>query len=266
MIHATKSYSFDADVIIAGAGPAGAATACRLARSGASVILLDRATFPRDKVCGDFVGPSALVELDDLGVSQMDGYAQTNIGCRAAVYLDGKKLISRRFPPIEGVPPCGRVIPRLLLDRLVVDAARRAGARVMDGFPLAGFGSERSAVIVETVGPNGRFALRARLLIGADGSSSTVARIMRGSTPPRRDRIIAARAYFRNVEGPEDQLDIYFSGGCFPGYYWLFPTGKGEAPKTPKQVLAADSFADLSVLGPQPALYQVSFYSTWEPP
>ncbi|MGH6840395.1 MAG: NAD(P)/FAD-dependent oxidoreductase, partial [Methylocella sp.] len=56
--------SFDADVIIAGAGPAGAAAACHLARSGASVILLDRAIFPRDKVCGDFVGPSALVELD----------------------------------------------------------------------------------------------------------------------------------------------------------------------------------------------------------
>ena len=56
--------AYDADVVIAGAGPAGAAAACHLTRLGASVILLDRAAFPRDKVCGDFVGPSALIELE----------------------------------------------------------------------------------------------------------------------------------------------------------------------------------------------------------
>src|ERR1700730_10658466 len=159
MIHATNKYGFDADVIIAGAGPAGAAAACHLARSGTAVILLDRVSIPRDKVCGDFVGPSALVELGDLGVSQMGGYAQTNVGCRAAVYLNGKELISQRFPTIEGVPPYGRGIPRLVLDRLVVDAARRAGARVMDGFPLADFAIDSNAVVVDTVGPNGRFTL-----------------------------------------------------------------------------------------------------------
>jgi len=229
MVHFTIKQGFDADVIVAGAGPAGAATACHLARSGASVILLDRATFPRDKVCGDFVGPSALVELGELGVSQMEGYPRTNVGRRAALYLDGMELISQHFPTIEGVPPYGRVIPRLILDKFVVDAARRAGTRVMDGFPLANFAIDANAVAVEATGPNGRFTLRAPLLIGADGSSSTVARIMRGAAPLRRDRIIATRAYFSNVEGPDDQLDLYFSSGCFPGYYWLFPTGKREA-------------------------------------
>ena len=52
---------------------------------------------------------------------------------------------------------------------------------------------------------------------------------MRGSAPPRRDRFIACRAYFDNVEGPDDQLDVYFDRGCYPGFYWLFPTGNGEA-------------------------------------
>ncbi|MGC2224286.1 MAG: geranylgeranyl reductase family protein [Methylocella sp.] len=221
--------SYDADVVIAGAGPAGAAAACHLARSGTSVILLDRVIFPRDKVCGDFVGPSALVELDSLGVSRMDGYARTNIARRAALYIDGEELISRPFPEIEGIPSHGRVIPRLALDKFIVDAARGAGARVMEGYRLTGFASGRDAVAVEAASSNGHLTLRCRLLLGADGSSSTVARLMRGSAPPRRDRFIASRVYFDNVEGPDDQLDIYFDRSCYPGFYWLFPTGNGEA-------------------------------------
>jgi menaquinone-9 beta-reductase len=229
MIHAAVNQDCDVDVIIAGAGPAGAAAACHLARCGVSVIVLDRARFPRDKVCGDCVGPLALLELDALGVPQMNGYSHTSIGRRGALYLDGKELISLPFPDIAGVPQYGRVIPRSTLDNFIVDAARQAGARVMDGFPLADFSVDDDAVAVEATGPSGGFALRSRLLIGADGSNSTVARIMRGSLPPRRDRMVAARAYFTNVEGPQDQLDVYVSSGCFPGYYWLFPTGNGEA-------------------------------------
>jgi geranylgeranyl reductase family protein len=221
--------SYDADVIIAGAGPAGAAAACYLARSGASVIVLDRMNFPRDKVCGDFVGPSALIELDTLGISELDGFARTNIARRAALYIDGEALISRPFPVIEGMPSYGRVIPRVALDQFIVAAARSAGAQVMEGYSLAGFTAGGDAVAVEVASLNGRFTLRCRQLIGADGANSMVARLMRGSAPPRRDRFIASRAYFTNVEGPDDQLDLYFGRSCFPGYYWLFPTGNGEA-------------------------------------
>ena len=220
---------YDADVIIAGAGPAGAAAACHLARSGALVILLDRMTFPRDKVCGDFVGPSALIELDALGISEIDGFARTNIARRAALYMDGEALIARSFPVIEGLPSHGRVIPRFVLDNFIVDAARRAGAGVMEGCSLTGFTADGDAVTVEAASPKGRVSLRCRQLIGADGGSSAVARLMRGYVPPRRDRFIASRAYFTNVEGPDDQLDVYFGQSSFPGYCWLFPTGNGEA-------------------------------------
>src|ERR1700730_13932986 len=101
MVYVAVKPGYDADVIIAGAGPAGAAAACHLAHSGASVILLDRMTFPRDKVCGDFFGQSAPVELDSLGVARMEGYVRTNIARRAALYIDGEELIARPFPEIE---------------------------------------------------------------------------------------------------------------------------------------------------------------------
>jgi menaquinone-9 beta-reductase len=230
MPYAILRKDADFDVVVVGAGPAGAAAACHLARSGASVVLLDRAKFPRDKVCGDFVGPAALVELGLLGVSGMDGYSRTNIGRRAALHLDGQELICQPFPKAPGsMPLYGRVIPRLALDQLIVNAARNSGVRVMDGFPLVGFLRDERGVTVATRGPAGVFAIRARLMVAADGSSSAVARAIRGSSVPRRDRIVAARAYFENIEGPEDRLDIYFNRECFPGYYWLFPTGRGEA-------------------------------------
>ncbi len=220
---------YDADVIVAGGGPAGAAAAYHLARAGLSALLLDRAEFPRDKVCGDFVGPVALVELQDLGVSQLAEYHTTNVARRAALYLHGRELISRPFPEISGLPTYGRVIPRMALDKWILDAARRAGVRVIESCQLVSFASGTDAVTVDVRAPAGQLTLMSKLLIGADGSSSAAARVMRGAPPPRNDRIVAVRAYFENVAGPDDQLDLYFTSESFPGYYWLFPTGRGCA-------------------------------------
>ncbi len=229
MIRISLAPKFDCDVVIVGAGPAGATAAANLARSGYKVILLDWQRFPRDKVCGDFVGPVALVELKRLGITALAEYQESNIIREAALYLDGRKIIERSIPQIEGLPPHGRVIPRLTLDAWIVDAARAAGAEVLEGFHANRFDRDSDGVTVEARGKGGPLRLRAKLLIGADGSSSTTALSLRGSKPPRDDRIIAVRAYFTGVEGPYDQADLYFTAESFPGYYWLFPTGRGTA-------------------------------------
>jgi len=104
MLHLKIKPPHDADVLVVGAGPAGASAAAHLARAGLSVALIDQHTFPRDKVCGDFVGPVALVELQRLGVNENPAYRRSNLIYSAAVHLDGKELVSSPIPEVPGLP------------------------------------------------------------------------------------------------------------------------------------------------------------------
>ena len=135
----------------------------------------------------------------------------------------------RPIPEVLGLPPYGRCIPRLTLDAWCIDAARRAGATVVEDARVTGFDVNRGGIAVHAERDGKPWTIRARLLIGADGSSSTVSRELRGAPPPDDDRIIAVRAYYDGDAGPEDRADLYFAAESFPGYYWLFPTGGGRA-------------------------------------
>ena len=219
--------SDDCDVVVVGGGPAGAAAAARLAAGGFRAVLIDRASFPRDKVCGDFVGPMALAELADLGLAQTDAFGATSIMAELALHIDADQPAVMSIPKIDGIPGYGRVIPRLQLDAWIQDAARRAGATVLDGRKAEAVERAPDAIVVRGRGAAGPWQLRARLLLGADGSNSMVARTLRGGAPPSRNRITAVRAYFDDVEGPDGQGDIWFRGDTFPGYHWLFPAAGG---------------------------------------
>jgi geranylgeranyl reductase family protein len=221
--------SNDYDVLIAGAGPAGAVTAFYLAQAGYKVCLVDKQSFPRDKVCGDFVGPVGLVELLRLGITRDAAYQQSNKIDQASLYLDGHELVSATIPVLPGLPPFGRVIPRIQLDQWILNAACNAGANFLGGYRVKDI-QQRNGSVAVVVGRGKKTShLRARLLIGADGSNSIVARTLRGRTPPDHARIVAVRAYYENVAGPQNRCDLYFSGNSFPGYCWLFPAGDGVA-------------------------------------
>lgn len=219
----------DCDVVVAGGGPAGASTAAHLAGAGLAVVVLDRQAFPRDKACGDFVGPSALAELAVLGVAGRPEVAAANKVQRAALHLDGRRLIIRRLPRVGDLPGYGRTIPRRRLDALVLGAARERGAAVVERARVTGFVARRGGIEVAFEHAGEARTLRAAVLVGADGASSAVARVLRGTPPPHEDRIMAVRAYVEGVAGPDDRADLYFSSDSFPGYYWLFPTGGGRA-------------------------------------
>ena len=189
----------DCDVVVVGGGPAGAASAARLAAKGFTTIVVDRATFPRDKVCGDFVGPAALAELADLGVTGTEGFGTTNIIGECALHVGGDQLGALAIPQVGELPAYGRVIPRRQLDAWILDTARHAGATVLDGRKVTAIEQASDAVTVHGHSAAGPWQLRTRLLLGADGSNSMVARALRGTLPPSQDRILAVRAYFDDV-------------------------------------------------------------------
>ncbi|HEY9227672.1 MAG TPA: NAD(P)/FAD-dependent oxidoreductase [Gemmatimonadaceae bacterium] len=224
-----RPESPDTDVAIVGAGPAGAAAACNFSRAGFRVVLIDQGHFPRDKVCGDFVGPGSLAELDRFGLASHPTFRDGNKICNGTLNIDGRIVIAAPFPSGDVRRNYGLCIPRLLLDDVIVQTAVASGARLIEDARVLGYEADTHGVTLHHQDRTGRHDLRARLLIGADGSSSLIARLVRGAKHPRRDRIVAVRAYFDGVEGDASQGDLVVNSSAFPGYYWLFPTGAKTA-------------------------------------
>jgi geranylgeranyl reductase family protein len=211
------------DVIVAGGGPAGAASAIALAQADLSVVLVDRHAFPRDKVCGDFVSPLAVKQLQTLGITHTRPFSRSNVIRDAAVFLDGDHRLTGRVPT-SSVLPASRVIPRKTLDNLLIERARSAGVEIRERCRVTSFGARPRKIRVSVRDGVSEREIDAQVLIGADGSNSLVARLMRGHAPADDDRIVAVRGYYESVHGPAERADLYFSSGSFPGYCWLFPT------------------------------------------
>jgi flavin-dependent dehydrogenase len=187
------------DVLIVGAGPAGAVAATVLARAGARVRLLDRAAFPRDKLCGDTINPGTLAILRRLGLARgieprglpIDGMIVTGEG--------GVRVVGRY--PVER---CGLAIRRRDLDAILLEQAIAAGA-AFDGFAVrqAIVDGPAASPIVQGVSgaADGRHQLRARVVIAADGRRSTLAFGLRLARHPPRPKRWAIGAYFDDPVG-----------------------------------------------------------------
>lgn len=186
----------DSDVLIVGAGPAGAIAALVLARAGVRVRVLDRARFPRFKLCGDSVNPGALGILTRLGIeAAVDG----------ALPVDGMIVTSSSGVRVVGRYRAGRqgcTISRHRFDAALLAAARAAGASVEEGAlvqaPIVDGGRVTG---VEVAMSGRRLRLRAPLVIAADGASSRVARALGLARHARQPRRWAVGAYFEGVLG-----------------------------------------------------------------
>jgi geranylgeranyl reductase family protein len=215
---------FDCDIIVVGVGPAGAAAAYYLASAGLAVTVLDQARFPRPKVCGDFLSPRTLLELEKLGVT----LTGANTITYATVFLSGKELAAGPFPEVDKLPRYAKVVSRRVLDDAILGAARKAGAKVLEGIHATGYAADAEGVTVTANDGKTAGSFRARLLIGADGNSSVVAHQLRGDKVKSAAGLVA-RGYFKGVTGNPSEANVFYGNDSFPGYSWIFPTAKGEA-------------------------------------
>jgi geranylgeranyl reductase family protein len=209
------------DACIVGAGPAGAALATRLARDGCSVALLDRQRFPRDKVCGDLVSAKGMKMLDELGCYEHIA-RRGFVPIRAAqAYLDGRFLVEAPLPTLPNQPGAGHAVPRYELDEVLFRNAVTAGAHATENCTVVNYEVGRSLVTVsaEIDGRPQRFL--SRLIVGADGASSVVARQAGMEVRDARHVQLTTRAYCRGLR--LEHAILLFDENFFPGYGWIFP-------------------------------------------
>ncbi len=203
------------DLAVVGAGPAGSAAALRALQldPGARVVLVDKAAFPRDKTCGDGVGPEALEVLDRLDVrAVLDGYPPLH---RVRVQGPaGGEAVGRSPRPFH-------VVPRRVLDARLRDAALSRGA-----IPVR--------ARVRTVEPAGDrvhldAGITARWVVAADGANSAVRRALGAPAQPPGRTGLAMRGYAVAADAPAlaETMYIGFVRDRWPAYVWAFPTGTG---------------------------------------
>lgn len=189
------------DVLIIGAGPAGSIAALLLARAGLRVRLLDRARFPRHKLCGDTLNPGALAMVRQFGVAHRIEAAALPIRGMVVTGDDGTEIIGEYDAATRGV-----ALPRRDLDALLLETAIDAGVEVDEHVTvLAPHVSETAGRVrvdgVEIAGTRGRLRLEAPMTIAADGRHSRLAFALGLARHPARPRRWAIGAYFENVAG-----------------------------------------------------------------
>jgi geranylgeranyl reductase family protein len=211
------------DLVVVGAGPAGAAAALTAARAGLAVACVDRARFPRDKTCGDGLTAGALRLLEHLRVP-VPGLATTQ---RVdTVVLRGPRGRLTTLPiPTDGLHSV--VTTRAELDAALVATARAAGVTVQEDATVVAVEPARDHVTVRVDGPGGPAALVARHVVAADGHYSTVRRLVAPDGAAGLGRWHAFRQYFRGVA--DRRLWVCFEADLLPGYAWVFPLPGGRA-------------------------------------
>lgn len=220
--------NWDCDVLIVGGGPGGSALAFHLARQGVKAWVMEAQTFPRDKICGDGVSPIALEELHKMGLTGLAEYNSTNEVKRVALVIEEERIIID-LPKAPDSPFHARIIPRLQLDDWIHQAALGQGAVYLEGARLTHYQVHADHVEVEYKQGGKTRHVRAGMIVGADGSNSTVARGFYGAKPSNEFQLLGLRAYYRGVNGPRDRVDVFFAKDNFPGIYWAFPVGADGA-------------------------------------
>jgi len=236
-----SSPDYDADVIVVGAGPSGAATAFHAASAGLDVLLLEKTSFPREKVCGDGLTPRGVKGVLRMGidVSPENGWLR-NRGLR--IYGGGQRL-ELPWPELAEWPSYGAVRTRQDLDEQLARQAERAGAHLYERTTVTGAVRDDDGRVVGVTSRSGgrdaeEVTYRAPLVVAADGNSARLATGLGIAKRDERPMGVAYRRYYTSPRTHDDFLESWLelkakdaegNDVLLPGYGWIFGMGDGTA-------------------------------------
>jgi menaquinone-9 beta-reductase len=219
--------SGDADILVVGGGPAGAATATWLARQGWSVLLLEKTAFPRAKPCAEYFSPGVVALLDRLGL--LEAVRAADVAWpRGMRVCAGRQSWALTYDAPGGESPSPRLalsMPRARLDHLLLDHARASGVHVREQVRVLGTLTREGRVIGVRAarGSGGEERVLARLVVGADGVHSTVSRSLELPRSARWPRRLGLVAHFAGRGRLGDLGEMHVGAGAYCG---VTPVGR----------------------------------------
>ena len=217
------------DAIVVGAGPGGAAAAAFMARNGLSTLLVEKATFPRDKVCGDAISGKSMGVMRRLGIEdQIESLPYTPIRGVTFSSPDGAQL-SVPFRT-EGLP--GFVCKRKIFDEAVFRSAVSAGVEVRQQCEMRRLRTSGGRITGVHLRHEGKsLVIESPIVVGADGAYSTVARELGMNQLSPRHYVAGLRSYYEDVSdlGRSGYIELHFVREVLPGYFWIFALPNGAA-------------------------------------
>ena len=220
------------DLIIVGAGPAGTTAALYAERNNLNCIVVDKATFPRDKICGDALSGKSVRIFDELNltkeIEQLEGSEINRITFGGPnhkhfdVHLKGNKknnYITKGF-----------VIPRKVFDYFLFKKAKEV-TEILEGFKVKDLIYKNGKPVgIKGVNRKGdEQIIEAPIILGCDGAHSIISRKLDAYKKDMEHTAVAIRCYYEGVEGLSNQIELHYLREVKPGYFWLFPAGGNKA-------------------------------------
>lgn len=226
---------YNYDIVVCGAGPAGAAASLFLSQQGQPHLLLDKSSFPRTKVCGDGITPVCLTLLEQVIPDIKNHFARSSATVhpikRFRLYSPSGRcadLATADFVPAEKNNLF--TIARYEFDKYLIDnASQREACTFWDKTTLKDYQMTDSGVKLQLENAGTTLTVNAKIVIAADGDRSIFRKRLMGTAIERKNMVAAIRTYYKGVkkEGDNNHYEVFAYPEVLPGYFWIFPMADG---------------------------------------
>lgn len=226
---------YTTDVLIAGAGPAGASTSVFLSKEKIRHIIIDKAVFPRDKICGDAMSGKTVGMLKRIDENWQHHFLNNHSVVSNGIQFTGSNNVRLDIPfrmqNTAVTEPLGFVSKRIDFDNSLFNLVKSPYAVSLLNTAIEDIEYVQEGVLVKVIQEGKQKTIFAKMVVGAEGRGSIVAKKLAGHAVEPKHYSAGIRAYYNNVSGlhGENYIELHFYKEMQPGYFWIFPLPGGNA-------------------------------------